>query len=429
MFDYKKLPLGEGAYIDCIKCDKFRFSLICVTLLLGRLTLSEKKALYVLCTMMERSSARCPSPSKFDVAVGMLYNAMISFGFSEEREGDVLMTASVDFVGGKLFGEPLMEPSLDFMCECMRETVIGTEDFYGVFLDTIDYIRGNVLGDAGDPEAFASLRYSDFSDIKLKGISSLLSFEEKQTIPETVSPEDVEAVFGRISDALVVYGFFIGVEEPQAVIDAIKRRFDRFGSFVPSKGTAYNGERVCVSDGPLGSMTRMYMGFSHSASRAVAVMLASYLGACPQSRLFTVLREEKRYCYSVSAYCSSPEVITISAAVSPRTEEAAREAVLRIVSEAASNIDTAVFKAAKESAVLTAREVFDSRNLCESCCFSAYIRQREDPFSLADELMGVTEADIMNAAGSLRLSLDYTCKGNIVTASHRGYTKGEWIDG
>ena len=109
MFEYKKLPLAKGAYIDCVKCDKFRFSLICITLLLGRLTLPEKKALYVLCTMMARSCARCPSPSEFDVATGMLYNAMISFGFSEESGGEVLMTASADYVGGALFGEPHME--------------------------------------------------------------------------------------------------------------------------------------------------------------------------------------------------------------------------------------------------------------------------------------------------------------------------------
>lgn len=429
MFEYKKLPLAKGAYIDCVKCDKFRFSLICVTLLLGKLTLSEKKALYVLCTMMERSCARFPTPSRFDVATGMLYNAMISFGFSEEASGDVLMTASVDYVGGDLFGEPLMEHALDFMCECMRETVIDTEAFGEVFLDNIDYIRGSLLGDAGDPETFASLRYSDLSDIRLKGISSLLSLEEKQTIPDTVTQSEVRDIGRKILDAVCVYGFFIGVEEPQTVIDAIKQRFDRFGCFTADKGEPYRGETVTLSDGPLGSMTRMYMGFSHSAPRAAAVMLASYLGACPQSRLFTVLREEKRYCYSVSAYCSSPGVITVSAAVSPQSEDGAREEALRVINEAAERIDPVVFRAAKESAILTAREVFDSRSLCESCCFSAYIRGREDPFSLAGELNNVTEEDVMAAARTLHLSLDYTCKGNARQPSRRGYTKGDWIDG
>lgn len=429
MFDYRKMPLGNGAYMDCIKCDKFRFSLICVTLLLGKLTLAEKKALYVLCTMMERSCARCPSPSHFDVATGMLYNAMISFGFSEESEGDVLVTASADFVGGDLFGEPLIEPALDFMCECMRETVIGTENFEAVFFDAMDYIRGNVLGDLGDPETFASLRYSDLSDIKLKGIESLLSFEEKQTIPETVTPDDVCAVYRCLTNARVVYSFFIGKEEPQAVVDAINGRFGSYGTFHTSKKKAEISHVIVESDGPLGNMTRMYMGFSHSTSRAAAVLLASYLGACPQSRLFTVLREEKRYCYSVSAYCSAPGIITISAAVSPKTEEKVRKAVLDIIGEAAAHIDPAVFKAAKRSAVLTAQEVFDSRSLCESCCFSAYIRQREDPFSLADELLAVTEEDVAKAAKTLRLSLDYTCKGNAILPPNRGYTKGEWIDG
>jgi hypothetical protein len=429
MFEYRRMPLENGAYMDCIKCDKFRFSLICVTLSLGRLTLSEKKALYVLCTMMERSCARFPSPSEFDVATGMLYNAMISFGFSEEGDGDVLLTASADFVGGNLFGEPLMQPSLDFMCECMRSTVIDTEHFEGVFWDSIDYIRGNILGDSGDPEAYASLRYSDFSDIKLKGITSLLSFEEKQTIPETVTPADVSAIYGRLTDALAVYGFFIGVEEPQDVVSAVKARFYGFGTFTPSKKKPELSETVRVADGPLGGMTRMYMGFSHKAPRAAAVLLASYLGACPQSRLFTVLREEKRYCYSVSSYCSAPGVITVCAAVGPRTEDDARNAVLETVDEAARVIDPEVFKAAKRSAVLTAQEVFDSRSLCESCCFSAYIRRREDPFSLAEELLSVTEKDVQEAAKTLRLSLDYTCRGNGVTVSRRGYTKGEWIDG
>lgn len=311
----------------------------------------------------------------------------------------------------------------------MRSTVIDTEHFESVFLDSIDYIRGNILGDSGDPETYASLRYSDFSDIKLKGITSLLSFEEKQTVPETVTPADVFAVYERLTDALAVYGFFIGVEEPYDVVSAIKKRFCRFGTFTPSKKKPKLLDTVRVTDGPLGGMTRMYLGFSHKAPRASAVMLASYLGASPQSKLFTVLREEKRYCYSVSSYCSAPGVITVSSAVSPRTEEAARNAVLETVKEASEKIDTEVFEAAKRSAVLTAQEVFDSRSLCESCCFSAYIRRREDPFSLADELLSVTEEDVREAAKTLRLSLDYTCKGNGVTASHRGYTKGEWIDG
>ena len=108
---------------------------------------------------------------------------------------------------------------------------------------------------------------------------------------------------------------------------------------------------------------------------------------------------------------------------------APHKAVLDIIGEAAAHIDPAVFKAAKRSAVLTAQEVFDSRSLCESCCFSAYIRQREDPFSLADELLAVTEDDVAKAAKTLRLSLDYTCKGNATLPPNRGYTKGEWIDG
>ena len=126
----------------------------------------------------------------------------------------------------------------------------------------------------------------------------------------------------------------------------------------------------------------------------------------------------------MSAYCSAPGVITVNSAITPEAEEDTRKTVLEEIEKAKICIDSAVFRAARESAMLTAREVFDSRSLCESCCFSAYILGREDPFSLAEELSVLCEEDIMTAARSLVPTADYVCRGISETAQAADSGKG-----
>lgn len=430
MFIYEKVPLGEcGAYLDYINSDKFRFSLLCVTLKLGRLSLAEKKALYALCTLMERSNSECPSAADYDVALGMLYSPVISFGFCEERGGEVLLTVSCDFAGGNVFGEELFCKVLDFLHTSFYSPVIGTAHFEPVLADTLDFIRGNLLADSGDPETFAANRYADRAECFSKRISEPLNFAEKQTIPDTICCDDVSAIYEKVRAASAVYAFFIGKENKDDVTAGIRRVFPRMSELSLPKREKRTVEACEVfGDGPVGNMTRLYLGYSYECKREVAVLLAAYLGACPQSRLFTVLREQKRYCYSVQAYCSHPGVITVFATVGTRVEEMTRECISEILSEAAKEIDPSVFRAAKETARLTASEVYDSRSLCEACCFSAFAGNRDEPFGLSEKLDALTEEDIRAAAGSLALVVDYACKGNPMPITGRGYTKGEWID-
>ncbi|MBE6670429.1 MAG: hypothetical protein E7601_09525, partial [Ruminococcaceae bacterium] len=78
MFLHERKRISQdGAFIDCIRTDRFRFSSFSLTFSLGRLSFSERQALYALSRMMENGSERYPSPESLSVALSMLYDAEI----------------------------------------------------------------------------------------------------------------------------------------------------------------------------------------------------------------------------------------------------------------------------------------------------------------------------------------------------------------
>ncbi len=417
-----------GMHLDYIKSDRFHFSLLSLTLRLGRLTLREKKALLLLSSIMERSNGDCPTTAEYDSALERLYSPVISFGFSEETCGEVLFTLGVDFAGGNVFGEGLFSAVIDFLSTSLHRPLVGSPHFPRVLSETADFIRGNLLADLGDPEALSGARFSDISAAMQKSIECSLTFEEKLGIPDEITCADVEEIYKKLLASKAVYAFFMGREEKEEVLSAIKRLSLPEEEYTPARYERPALERHVEVSEPFGGMTRIHLGFSYSGKREAALMLASYLGSCPQSPLFSVLREEKRYCYSVDSYHMAPSMIAITTAVDPKLEERARDCILEIVEEAGRRIDTGIFKAAYANARLSLCEVFDSRSLIEGSCFSEYLGYRDDPFSLSEALASVGEEEVRLLAESLTLMIDYTQKGTPSPVSKKGYTKGEWID-
>ncbi len=421
---------GAGeAHLSYIGTDRFHFSLLSLCFSLGNLTLPEKKALFLLASIMERSNAKNPTLSEYDTALEMLYSPVISFGFSEEGDGEVYFTAGADFVSGGVVGDGLFPMVLSFLSDSMEHTVLESERFSEVFAQTAGFIRGNMYADAGDPETYSALRYADMALYASKMPKAQLRFEDRMSIPDTVSEEDVRAVYEKVRRAPLVYSFFIGREDPDTVREGIRsivkstRRIS-FERFLPRFS-----EAAVTVDGPMGNMTRINLGFAYDGARETALLLSSYLGGSPKSKLFTVLREEKRCCYSVDAFLSQPGILTVSAAVDPRLAEDAKECIFGIIEEAKKKIDPRIFSAAMRVCLISAREVFDSRSHMEACAHSEFFGYRDSAFGLSDALPVITEDDILKTARSLALKIDYTCNGNLSPLRARGYTKGEWIDG
>ncbi len=423
----EKRELAGGLSLDFIRSDRFLFSLLAVTLKLGKLSLREKKALFVLSAIMERSNSESPTTAEYDTALEMLYSPVISFGFSEERDGEVLFTVGADFAGGKVFGEELFSSVIDFLeCSLYRPAVL-TEHFPRVLAETLDFIRGNLLADSGDPETLAGSRFGELSLAYSKGIEHPLSLEERLTIPDTVSAEDVLEIYEKLAQAPAVYAFFIGKEDSETVSAGIERLFPRRERLLLSEYSPSRGESVSECDGPIGNMTRISLGFSYDGERETGVLLAGYLGGSPQSRLFAVLREEKRYCYSVEAYNCAPSMIGVFATVEARVEKEAKECILSVIEEAKREIFEEEFRAAIQNARLALSEVYDSRMLIEASCNSAFLGYRDEPFALEKKLPTITKEKLSECARSLRLSVDYTCRGKELPLTKKGYTKGEWI--
>ncbi len=413
--------------VDYIKTERFAFSLFTATVGMGKLSLSEKKALFLLCSMMERSNADAPTAAEYDTAIEMLYSPVISFGFSEERGGEVLFTVGADFAGGNVFGEELFSSVVDFLSTSLRRPVIRTEHFEKVFAETADFLRGNLMADAADPESLAATRFSDLAVAYSKGTKEPLTLRERLTVPDCVRPEDVVSVYEKLASSPAIYAFFVGKEDKETVLAGIERLFGSGENFLLPEYKPSELPAVTESDGPIGNMTRISLGFGYRGDRETGVLLASYLGGSPQSRLFTVLREEKRYCYSVEAYNAAPSLIAVSATVEARVEKEARECILSIIEEAKREIIPSVFEATVKNMKLSLSEVFDSRILIEASCNSAFLGYREEPFSMHKKLPEITREDIKNCANTLTLAVDYTCRGNELPLGNRGYTKGEWI--
>lgn len=426
----RKMLSSEGVYLDNVYTDRFRFASFSLTFSLGELSFFERQALYTLSRMMENGSREYPTPEKLDVALSMLYDAEIGFSFTECENG-VLLHAEADFVNTPIIGGDLLMRILSHIISTLNHPFPDGEAAEELLLRVKEEITADNAALDADPDAFS---YSAYKDSVYFGYKDRLTACGIREIPERISLSDVVAIHDRIMMSPLVYAFCIGRLQADNVAEAIRN------SLFIGKGermiplSPYPCDRERVREGPMGNSSRVYLGFSYDCSDVLANVLAQYLGGVPVSRLYTVLREENRYCYSVFAERSNMGLFTIGAAVGQRLEERSMRAILDVAERTCDerNISKGVLLAAREAAIASVKCVYESRRACERFFFSAFIKQEyPDIDGQIKQIRAFRESDIARAASGLKMVNEYILFGESGKAtrprrtSRGGVDKGE----
>lgn len=407
------MPLHErrkisdcGAFIDCVTTDKFRFASFSLSFFLGDLSFSQRQALYALSRMMENGSREYPTLVSLDIALSMLYDAEISFTFTETESG-VLFHAEADFANTPTLGE-------DLLCRILthvKDTILfpfPEDDGGEALLQRMkEEIRGDCAVLASDPDSYS---YSAYKDAVYSSSASRLTEEGIKRIYGDVSLSDVRKIHETVANAPLVYAFYIGRDSADRVSDEICSRFEKRSSVsvTPLSPRRADGSDKFTGE-QTGSSTRLYLGFSYGCSDIHASLLALYLGGIPTSRLYTVLREENRYCYSVYAERPTIGLLTLCAAVEPRAEKRSREIMLSALDEVKrGEVDGELLSAVKQAALVSAKYIYESRRTCERFFFTSFVKRAEPDNEVRMRMIEEFDAQALkNAAESVRLCAEY----------------------
>lgn len=426
MFERVKKSMARGVYFDCVRTDIFRFASFSLTFPLGKLSFDERCALYLLSRMMESGSFAYPTVESLDVALSMMYDAEISFSFTESEDG-VLFHAEADFADAPIVGEDLFLRILSHVRETLTRPFPSGEMLERLICETKSENDGDVRGILSDPDAYAFNAYKDA--VYRERYPDRMTLDGMLNISCSVGSDELFAIHERILSAPLSYAFYIGRKDAEAVCEAIAEAFtlgecERVTPMSPKRDeTAY------VSDRQMGDASRLLLGFSYGCDELSAGMLAQYLGGVPTSRLYKTVREERRLCYSIFAERSNTGLFTVGTTVEARRERAAVDTILEVIEEAVQTTDKAAFDAAKQATLMAAEYVYENRRACERFFFSSFLRgEDESAEERIRRIRSVSESELREAARSLSIETVYLLKGKDESIRKRGYTKGEWID-
>lgn len=405
MFNSSSLPLGSGAWFDSLRTDRFRFSLLSLTFSLGALSREERKALVVLCRLLSRGCRRFPSPEESDIALGMLYDAVVSFDIRETGE-EVLFRASIDFANEDPSGKSLLGGALGYLLESLKDPILHSPSFPEQLRLTLDSYSGDLAREACDPESVAARRYSDLC-ARAFSFDSFLSWEDLLSIPETADEASVLSVYDKVKRAPIVHVCSVGQADEQAVLSALDVHFQKRAAVKPSSPSR-PVTPVSSFEQISGTMARVHLGYCAEGDADTCSLLAALLGGFASSRLFTVLREKEQLCYSVSvSYDRRLKLLTVSSALSPDGLERALEIIEREL-EGARVISDSLFSGAKDSLLIGADELLESRHLLDSYLLSARIRLADtDTECIVERIERIGKEDVEAAASSLSPAVRY----------------------
>jgi len=425
MFSHEKRPLSyNGVYIDCVRTDRFRFASFSLTFFLGELDFKKRQALYALSRMMENGSREYPTPESLDIALSMLYDAEISFTFTESESG-VFLHAEADFADTPSVGvgEGLLWRILSHVKNTVGSPFPEADGGEALLSRVKEEIRGDSSALISDHDSYA---YSIYKDKVYSHVADRLTTEGIRNIPDEVSLFDVVSVHRTVAGAPLCYAFYVGRSSADTVCGHVK---EFFGDFSPARVTPFSlgrGYLLRDREGPVGTSTRMHLGFSYSCTDVEANVLAQYLGGVPISRFFTELRERNRYCYSVYAERSSMGLFTVGATVGAKYEEKARALILDVIDEACYDCTQAVLFAARDASLIAARYIYENRRACERFFFSAFVKgERADIEERIRQIRSFNRDSLMRAARSLTLRADYVLFGK-GDPPPKGYSKEVW---
>jgi len=414
--------IGEGVTFGSIPMERFRSSLLAVSLILPleRETITENA---LVSLMLGKSCQDYPTYRLFSRKLNLLYGAIA--GSSVQKLGDeqsiTLAAATIDS-DMALQGEDLLKESAKLLIGMILRPMIEN----GAFNEDTFRIQKKYLADSIRAEINEKRRYAINRTIRL------LMGDEPAGLPlygyledlEKITPETAAAAYARILRTCRIEIIHVGSGDASSVKPLFEEAFagltDRKPCVRPPQRRFAAGPSVKeVQDDFEVVQSKLCFGFRADIGPDSPMlnpfrMMVAMLGGTPTSKLFMNVREKKSLCYYCSANLDRTKgVMLIDSGVRPDNVEAAKAAILEEV-EAMKRGDFT--EEEMRFALLSLQNTFRSVEESPFSVESYYRAQkifgiRETPEEQCEKLARVTREEIIAAANMLQLDTVYLLNG------------------
>ena len=291
--------------------------------------------------------------------------------------------------------------------------------------------RDTIRASKNNPRAYAAERCKSILLEEEPGGISLYGSEEETM---AVTREELTAFWRRWIGDLHLDCFYVGGEDPHALVDKLRRVFgDRLSNTrrgeIALCGKIREGKALRVEESMPVSQSQLLIGMNFPAQigspdDAVAVVLNELLGNSPISKLFMNVREKLGLCYSCASVYSAffGNLIIACGLKAENRERAEREILLQVQSIAEGDFTDRELDAAKKSLENSYRQVEDSPGGLENYYYGrALARSGESLDDRRAAFARVSREDVVRLARSLTPHVTYFLEGTLAGGEEDDY--------
>ncbi len=420
----ERIVLGDGVYLNLLRCDKFKTNYLSVDFL-ANLSPERTAAYALLPPVLTRGTERFPDMISLTRELDMLYGSRIYpsvaaagdvqlFGFtssplrSEYADG-------TDVTGEvlRLIASMLSSPrSVD---GCLSSAYTESEKKI-----MIDRIRARI----NDKAAYALRRCSELlSEGELSAIPLLGTEEQAARVTAPFLTECLKTA----RESLRIELYAIGSFDIGRLTALARELFVLPGRRTPAplvteRNPRRHHARRITETQPI-TQAKLCLGYRtgcYPEDEALPAysMLTEVLSGSPTSKLFMNVREKKSLCYYCHASSNLPKAtMIVSSGIDAADRERAEEAIIgEIEACARGEITDEELEAAGNSVANSIRAMYDDPAALKSWYLGRGLFSRAmDPDAFLEKLLSVTRDQIAEAAQRLSLDTVYFLEGNGTT--------------
>ena len=414
------MELQPGITLRCYPDHRFKHS--CLSFQIVRPMCKEEVALNALLpAVLLRGTRRHPDLRSITLHLDDLYGA--STGTLCRRVGDYQTTGIYcSFIEDKyaLPGDRVLEPMIGFLGELLFDSLLEDGAFHTGFVES-------------EKKNLVSTIESELNDKRSFAMGQMLKAMcrgDSYGIPRLGEPEQVTAItprmlynhYRKILRESRIDIFYVGSAPAQQVklllqdmLGNLERDYHSLQAQTPFRDAG--GEQVTEQmDVVQGQLCLGYTTPITNRSPQFAAMqvLNAIFGSGMTSKLFMNVREKLSLCYAIhSTYYGSKGIVTVGAGIDFANEEKTRKEIGRQLSACqAGDITPEELAAAKESMLSSLRGTHDSPGAIEGYYATmALSGMGMEPDAYMQAISDVTTADVVAAAGTVKLHTAYFLKG------------------
>lgn len=414
---FKKESLAQGVNFTAVNDPRFKTNYIAINILTG-LSADTASANAVIPDVLSKSNTAYPSVTEINRKLSELYGANIGGDVLKIGDSQVIMlTGSCIDDSYTLASEKITEELGGLLLDCLFAPNVENDGFSAKnFALNKQELIDDIDAEINEKQSYALLRAGKKI---FAGEPAAVSAHGDKEHALTLTPKSAYEQYKNLLKTAQFEIFFVGGgshegirERFAAAFSAQKREFSAAASSAFSKVKESLCEVVETLDV---AQSKMVMAFKTEYNNPPAMQIMNAIfGGTPSSKLFINVREKLSLCYYCSAWFDRQKgVLTVNSGVEQANISKARAEILNQLEEVAKGNFT---EEDRENAVLSrinnCRSVNDSPySIASWYLVQAYCGANISPDEEILRARAVTRADIIAAAGSLKLDTVYALTG------------------